>query len=85
LDARAFYGLLDDFAVGFGGEGTGATAAAGTGCSADSVEIDLMGLGCFVVDDCVDAFDVETSRCEIGCEEEGDFAVSECLNTCDTL
>lgn len=36
-----------------------------------------MGLGGFVVDDYIDAFDVETAGGEVGGEEEVDFAVAE--------
>jgi hypothetical protein len=42
-------------------------------------------LGRFVVDDCVDSFDVETTGGEIGGEEEGDFAVTEGFDGSDTL
>ena len=45
-------------AIWFGGEGAGSTLATGTGCSSDSVEVDLVGLGSFVVDNRVYAFDI---------------------------
>lgn len=57
--ARGFDGGFDDFAVGFGGEGDGAAGAAGSCCASYPMQVDLVRLRCFVVDDDVDAFDVE--------------------------
>lgn len=39
----------------------------------------------FVVDDCVDALDIETTGREIGTKEEGDFAITEGFYGSDTL
>lgn len=76
---------LDDLAVWFGGEGAGATRAAGTSCAADSVKVDLEGLWCFVVDDDFDALDIQTTGREIGTQQERDLAVAESFDRGDTL
>lgn len=44
-----------------------------------------MGLGGFVVEDCGYVFDVETTRGEIGGEEEGDAVGAEGFNGFNTL
>lgn len=49
------------------------------------MDVDFEGLGGFVVDDRVDALDVETTRCEICGKEMGDLAVPERLYVGDTL
>tara|TARA_R110002060_G_scaffold52880_1_gene63587 strand:+ start:1882 stop:2058 length:177 start_codon:yes stop_codon:yes gene_type:complete len=58
LGTAALHCGFDDFSIWFGGEGAGSTLATGTGCSSDSVEVDLVGLGSFVVDNRVYAFDI---------------------------
>jgi len=78
-------GCLDDLAVGLGGERDGRTAAPSTGCATDTVNVDLVGLWGLVVDDCVDAFDVETTRGDVCGEQEVNLAVAEGLNAGDTL
>lgn len=44
------------------------------------MDIDLEGLRGFIVDNCVDTFDVETTGGQICGEEMGDFAISEGFN-----
>lgn len=44
-----------------------------------------MALWGFIVDDCLDTLDIETTRGQIGGEEEIRISVSEALNTFDTL
>lgn len=78
-------GRFDDFAVGLGGDGAGAAGAAGARGAADAVEVDFVRLRRFVVDDCFDAFDVETAGGEVGGEEEGGGAGAEGLDACDAL
>lgn len=85
MRASAFDSSFDDFAVRFGGERASAALTTGSGCAADSVQIDFVGLGGFVVDYGVDTLDVETAGGEVGGEEEGGFSVAEELDACDTL
>jgi hypothetical protein len=49
------------------------------------MQIDLEGLGGFVVYDDVDALDIETAGGEIGTEQERDLAVAEGFDGGDTL
>jgi len=63
--------LLDDPAVGLGGDGAGASGVAGAGGAADAVEVDFVGLGRFVVYDCGYGGDVEAAGGEVGGEEVG--------------
>lgn len=85
LGSAGFDGLLNDFAVRLSGEGARATSTTSTSCTSNSVKVDLVGLRCFVVDDCVDALDIQTTGSKISGEEEGDFAITEGLHTGDTL
>jgi hypothetical protein len=62
LVAGSLHSLLDDFAVRFCGERTGSTTSSSTGGTTDTMEVDLVTLWCFVVDDCRDVLDVETTR-----------------------
>lgn len=68
LGALRFAGLhggFDDLAVWLSGDGAGTTGAARTGGTTDSVEIDLVVLGSFVVNDGFDAFDIKTTGGQI--------------------
>ena len=85
LRLACFHGCLDDLAVWFGGYCACAAGAAGTSRSSYSVQVDFVALGCFVVDDCFDALDVQTTRGEVGGEEEGDIAVTEVFDAFNTL
>jgi hypothetical protein len=61
---------FDDFAIRLSGQGTCTPLTTGTGCSSYSVEVDFMRLRGFIVDDCIDAFDIKTSRGQICGEKE---------------
>lgn len=63
---------FDDFAVFFAGESACAAGAARTGGTTNSVEVDVVGLGRFVVNYCGDVFDVKTAGGEICGEEKID-------------
>lgn len=76
---------FDDLAVGLSGERNGAALAACARSAPNAMEVGLVGLGRFVVDDDFDAFDVETTRSEIGSEEEVGFAIAEGFDGCYTL
>ena len=78
-------GELDNLAVRLGGNGTGTTRTTGTGCTTDTVQVDLMALRSFVVNDGFDTLDIQTTGRDIGGQEEGDLAVSEVFNGFDTL
>jgi hypothetical protein len=41
------------------------------------MNVNLQFLWCLVIDDCVDALDIKTTRGKIGGKEIGDFSVSE--------
>ena len=47
--------------------GSSRSCATGTSCSTDTMEVDFMRLGGFVIDDCVDVFDIETTGSKVGC------------------
>ena len=64
-------GRFDDFAVRFRSNGTGASGTSCAGSTADAVEVDFVGLGRFVVDDCFDAFDVKAAGGNVRGEEVG--------------
>jgi hypothetical protein len=49
------------------------------------VNVDFVALWGFVVDDCLDTFDIETTRGEISGKKEVSLAVSEAFNGFDTL
>jgi hypothetical protein len=53
------------------------SGAAGTGCAADSVDVNLEVLGRLVIDDGVDALDVQTTGGQVSGQEERHLAVSE--------
>ena len=66
-----FDGLLYYFPVRFCSNGASAAGAAGTSGTAYAVEVNLVGLGGFVVYDCGDGGDVEAAGGEVGGEEVG--------------
>lgn len=78
-------GSLDDLAIGLSSQRNGGTAAAGTSCTTDTMDVDLGGLGSLVVDDGVDTLDIKTTRGEIGGKEEVDLSISKVLDTLNTL
>lgn len=78
-------GKLDDLAIGLGGNRACTTRATGTSCTTNTMQIDLMALGSFVVDDCLNALDIQTTRRNVGSEKEGNLAISEVFNGFDTL
>lgn len=80
-----FHGRLDDLAIGLGGDSACATGAARTRGTTDSVHVDLMALRGLVVDDRFHALDIQTTRRQVGCQEEGDFSIPEVLHAFDTL
>lgn len=63
--------LLDDLAVRLSSERTRATTSSSTSGTTDTMQIDLVTLRCFVVDDCRDVLDIETTRSDVGGEEVG--------------
>lgn len=78
-------GELDDLAVWLGGDSACTTRTTGTGCTTNTMQIDLVALGGFVVNDGFDTLDIQTTGRNVGGKKEGDLAVSEVFNGCDTL
>lgn len=78
-------GKLDDLAVGLGSNRARTTGAAGTGCTSNTMQVDLMALGSLVVNDGLNTLDIETTRCNVGGEKEGNLAISEVFDGFDTL
>lgn len=61
--------LLHDLAVRLGSKCTGTTTASSTSCTTDTVKVDLVALRGFVVDDCCDVLDIETTGSDVGGEQ----------------
>jgi hypothetical protein len=76
---------LDDLAVGLGGNCARTTGAAGTGCTSNTMQVDLVALGGLVVNDSLDTLDIQTTRRNVGGEKEGNLAISEVFDGFDTL
>lgn len=78
-------GKLDYLAVGLGSNRARTTGAAGTGCTSNTMQVDLMALGSLVVNDGLDTLDIQTTRRNIGGEKESNLAISEVFDGFDTL
>lgn len=78
-------GRLDDFAVRFGRDGAGMSGATGTSGATDAVEVDFVVLGCGIVENGVDVFNVEATGGQVSSKKEGGLAGSERLDTLDAL
>ena len=61
LGSRGFDGEFDYFSVGFAHKGAGAAGAACASGTPDTMKVDGVGLGGFVVDNGGDVFDIETT------------------------
>jgi hypothetical protein len=69
LFAARLDSLLDNLAVGLSGERTCATTSSSTGGTTDTMQVDLVALRGFVVDDCCDVLDIETTGGDVSGEE----------------
>lgn len=78
-------GELDDLAVWLGGDGACTTRTTGTGCTTNTMQVDLVALGGFVVNDGFDTLDIQTTGRNVGGEKEGNLAITEVFNGFDTL
>jgi hypothetical protein len=78
-------GKLDDLAVGLSGNRARTTGAAGTGCTSNTMQVDLVALGSLVVNDGLNTLDIQTTRRNVGGQEEGNLAISEVFDGFDTL
>jgi hypothetical protein len=85
LSFAGSHGELDDLAVRLGSDGACTTRATGTGGTTDTVQVDLVALRSFVVNDSFNTFDIQTTGGNVGGEEESNLAVSEVFNGFDTL
>lgn len=78
-------GKLDDLAVRLGGNRACTTRAAGTGCTSNTMQVDLVALGSLVVNDRFDTLDIQTTRRNVSGEKVGNLAISEVFDGFDTL